>query len=1016
MTTTPRKLSISQLTLYNPSRLSDEEIVASFAARQAVFDRIMADIASEKLKSRAQHHLIVGQRGMGKSTLLARIAAELRTKPELSAVYIPLVFAEEQYAVDRLSKFWLNCLDSLADACEKIGDTVAPKRIDDLVRKLESRPGSTAALDEGQSDILDAFLAEARTLQRRPVLLVDNLQLVFERISEQQQHVLRELLMRPGGPLLVAASPSPPPESQDYGAAFYDHFKTHYLPPLSVAEMRQLMLTLAEKFGNTTIRDRITRHPHRLSVLRQLTGGNPRTTVTLFFLYAEDFADTVFGDLENLLDRVTPLYKARFEELSTQQQVVASAIANHWDPVTARQLADATSLPITGISPQLDRLERIGFIERVALFEESSTGYQIAERFFNVWFLMRSSSRRKKREVEFLTRFIESFYEADDRSRLAQKMLAERNLSPDRHLWARALAGTLNEGEGRDLRRHTELDALRQTEAEARRQLEDVIDFSQLPPAAIEFDDLRKKLVSLVPSDAGIAPDEFARKVLGDRNLFKSGDRNRLAARQRLTNEDVRKVLASIAGSARISGSPDRKDAAEWLAKRLESGRLAGLHELGDWIASIGQAPTPECVQLLIDTIPPSIGAKLPDHAIARVREVLCPGASASAEAWFNWGYSLHVVLARYDEAESAYRKAIALDDSYAYAWNNLGNLLKNHTGRYEEAESAYRKAIALDDSYAYAWNNLGNLLKNHTGRYEEAESAYRKAIALDDSFVYAWCNLGNLLHYRTGRYKEAEPAYHKAISLDDSFVYAWCNLGNLLKNHTGRYEEAESAYHKAIALDGTYAYAWNGLGNLCCDFLNRMNDAAQAFERACDLDPNDEFPRHNLLFLHRDFLGEGISARPRFEQLLALPRPQIRDTVELHHSLFAAYEENWGKAREALVRALDLIPQGFPSSTIDDWYRASAVLLHLNYGEQLLAFLRERGDDARLRPWYEALVALHKGDRRFLQNLAPEVRTTAEVYFDQIEKRLNALPEKTRRRPLPKPAKTKPTRGRKRS
>ena len=67
---------------------------------------------------------------------------------------------------------------------------------------------------------------------------MDNLQLVFERIASVQQHALREVLMRPGSPILVGASPSPPPESQDYGAAFYDHFKTHYLRALSADEMR----------------------------------------------------------------------------------------------------------------------------------------------------------------------------------------------------------------------------------------------------------------------------------------------------------------------------------------------------------------------------------------------------------------------------------------------------------------------------------------------------------------------------------------------------------------------------------------------------------------------------------------------------------------------------------------------------------------------------------------------------------------------------------------------------------
>lgn len=83
---------------------------------------------------------------------------------------------------------------------------------------------------------------------------------------------------------------------------------------------------------------------------------------------------------------------------------------------------------------------------------------------------------------------------------------------------------------------------------------------------------------------------------------------------------------------------------------------------------------------------------------------------------------------------------------------------------------------------------------------------------------------------------------------------------------------------------------------------------------------------------------------------------------------------------------------------------RTSAVLIHLNLGEPFLAFLRERGDDLRLRPWYEALAALQAGDRRHLQNVAPEIRPIAGAYFDQIEKRLNNLPELTRRRPSPEP------------
>jgi len=48
--------------------------------------------------------------------------------------------------------------------------------------------------------------------------------------------------MRPGSPILAGTSPSPPPQTPDYGAAFYDQFKVHYLRPLDGTEMRDLLL------------------------------------------------------------------------------------------------------------------------------------------------------------------------------------------------------------------------------------------------------------------------------------------------------------------------------------------------------------------------------------------------------------------------------------------------------------------------------------------------------------------------------------------------------------------------------------------------------------------------------------------------------------------------------------------------------------------------------------------------------------------------------------------------------
>jgi Flp pilus assembly protein TadD/DNA-binding transcriptional regulator GbsR (MarR family) len=966
-------LALHKLPLYNTGRLDDTEIIAAFAARRGVFDRIVADLAAEKDESRAQHHLLVGQRGMGKTMLLARIAAEIRTS-ELGERFIPLVFAEEQYAVDRLSKFWLNCLDSLADAQERIGSEEKAEAIDDIVQGLNARLHG-AAKDDGPlaNDALEAFLEACNTLHRRPVLLVDNLQLVFERISEQQQHALRETLMRPGCPVLVSATPTPPPDSPDqYGAAFYDHFKVHFLRPLEVEEMKALMLHLAEIVGRPDVRDRIQRHPRRLDVLRQLTGGNPRTTATLFFLYAEDFAPSVFGDLENLLDRVTPLYKARFEELSAQQQVIASAIANHWDPVSARTLADATGLAMTGVSPQLDRLEKTGFIEKVELFGQSATGFQIAERFFNVWFLMRSASRRQRREVEFLTRFIENFYEAKDRPRLAEQLLSERDLSPDRHMFAKALAATLdNKESAADLERHTQLDALRQKSAEAWKRIDEILDLSSLPQATLEFSDLREKLTSLVPSRSKVTADHFAEAILGDRKMFLDGSRGRLASRAAvLDTKEISSLMAAVEKQQKLDEIQYGKKATQWLKHRLARGLIRSPIDVEDWNRSFRLSDGVARVQIMVDSLPERLGKKLANDVLDIIRGQLAPSKGGPALKWYNWGYDLAKKLGSDLEAESAFRVATETDPTHASAWNGLGVMLAHNTtqNQFEEAEHAFRKAIEIDPSYSSAWNGLGNLLSTRPDRAREAEAAFRKAV-------------------------ETNPNH----------AAAWNGLGNLLRDDMGREDEAEAAYLESTKVDPYYSTPWNGLGNLYCDHLSRFNDAEEALSKCLMIGPNSEAPLHNLIFLRRDFLGRGAEARSMLVDISHLEDVDFHDTPALQQALFDAYEKDWNAVSISLGQALQCVERGFNSRTQDDWMRASAVILHLNYGGELLKLLDENGTKIRLRPWYEAIRALHLGDRGYLLNIAPEIRSIAERFYDQIELRLSKLPDSTRRRPVPK-------------
>jgi len=395
--------SLKRPALYNPGLWSVAEVRAYYTARLPLLGRLLDDIRREVSGSRPQHRLIVGQRGMGKSTLLRRLAIGVEDDAQLESQWLPLVFPEEQYNVASLADFWRNCLDALGDLQEARGDQAMVAAIDAAVERIERGDADAA---------LQALLCVAGQLQRRLLLLVDNIDLILSRIKAEDW-ALREVLQGHPEIFLVGASSRALEASYDYGAAFYDFFKIDELRGLSEDETRDTILELARLRGADDVIKRIESDPCRLSVLHTLTGGSPRSAVLLYGALLKGVNGDVRSDLEALLDEVTPLYKARFDELPTQAQQLLDKLALNWDPITARGLADALSWPVNLVSAQLDRLAGSGVVEKVKFGSGKRIAFQVAERFFNIWYLMRGR-RRVRRKLTWLVEFLRVFFSADE--------------------------------------------------------------------------------------------------------------------------------------------------------------------------------------------------------------------------------------------------------------------------------------------------------------------------------------------------------------------------------------------------------------------------------------------------------------------------------------------------------------------------------------------------------------------------------------------------------------------------
>jgi tetratricopeptide (TPR) repeat protein len=400
------------IALYNQDRFGDEDFVANFVARIQQVEGLLGSLRHIARGGPTEHQILIGTRGMGKTSLLRRIAIGVTADPELSAAFIPLRFREEQYNVLSLNDFWRNCGEALAEWSEQSGNQV-------LADKLDAELETPDWRDDEKAEA--AFFAACTEAGGRAILLLDNLDLILEAIKEDGCWTLRNALQKKDGPIVIGAATALLAQGAQRDAPFYEFFHPHMLEPLTEAEVLACLNALARQRGKAGARVKaiLAREPERVRTLYVLTGGNPRILALVYGLFEQADSEEIFADLEALLDQVTPFYKARIEEYGTPlQRAVIDGIALNWDPITSNALSKQTGVEPTTLSGQLIKLKKDGLIEEVER-SGSRAGFQLAERFLNIWYLMRHGTRKTKQRLRWFTIFLTKLFSAEELERMA---------------------------------------------------------------------------------------------------------------------------------------------------------------------------------------------------------------------------------------------------------------------------------------------------------------------------------------------------------------------------------------------------------------------------------------------------------------------------------------------------------------------------------------------------------------------------------------------------------------------
>ena len=401
MTTPPRK--------YNPGFLTDEELMSSFCVRTAEFDSIV-EMLGGCTGTANPHQIVIGPRGSGKTSLLLRVAAEVRRDPELSRRFFPVVFAEESYEVASAGEFWLEALSRLAGQ--------SPPRDDAPDLHLTCRDLRAIQDDQTLGErCLGALLDFSDREDKRLVLMVENLNMMFRDMGDRDAGWrLRKILQTEPRIILLATATSRFDEIDHPDHALYDLFRVRTLQPLGTEECAVLWETVSgQRPPRQTIRP-----------LEILTGGSPRlVAIVAGFGPGLSFGE-LMDDLLDLVDEHTEYFKSHIEALPAQERRVYLALADLWKPATTREIAERSRIETSKCSAQLARLTERGVVQ-VTGGSLRRKQYYLTERLYNIYYLLRRNGGPDSL-IQALIQFMESYYSLSELRDIGVSMAREARI------------------------------------------------------------------------------------------------------------------------------------------------------------------------------------------------------------------------------------------------------------------------------------------------------------------------------------------------------------------------------------------------------------------------------------------------------------------------------------------------------------------------------------------------------------------------------------------------------------
>ena len=896
----------SNIGLYRSGVTSPERLRRTSVAREHLLDNAIESLRGSVDRKSKSHLLFIGPRGIGKTHLLSCIEDAVQSDQALGSRVVIVRFPEE-------SNRTLSFADFLIGMCGILKEVLEDE-------PLWTERFAAVQTEEDDARVVDTLVPAIREENRRRgrtlIVMLENLGEILTRQIRDKNDVaaLRKFLMADNGCLLLATAPLHFDGITDVRQPFYDFFDIQILENLSFEETVEVIRLNLDWEERTDILETLEDMRPRLRALYQMTGGNPRLTMMLYELIAHESVTSVQDQFHLLLDRISPFYQGRLNDLPPGQRALLECLASMRDQEkTPAAIAARMRMSQQETSSLLKRLTDAHYLRADRHSQDRrSRLYTIREGFFDIWLAMNLSRAAHKR-MPFLLEFFNLFYPSiaardEKRRQLRAKLLEEGSVDAGKAL------DYLSEVGDEEERASAKFDMAR---IYARRgDVEQTVGYV-LEAAPLAGDGVSRSIARIVNSTPS-TPDYLSEieGMIACWEIHRSGDLEKFAHRLAEMGE---KLTLRTFSEARLAFLRDTLESVvssdARIAQRLKIAAM--LMDLARWEESEEQQR----------------------HALAEATA----SANAKLVAWAsNELAQLLQRTNRLGEAEPLMWRALEIDKTafgeqhptVATDLNNLAALLLE-TNRIEEAEPLIWRALEIDKAafgeqhptVATDLNNLAQVLKD-TNRIEEAEPLMWRALEIDkaafgEQHPTVAIRLNNLaaLLQSTHRIEEAEPLMRRALEINVAAFgeqhpnVAIClnNLAQVLKD-TNRPGEAEPLMRRALEIDvaalgeqhPTVATCLNNLATLLQD-TNRIEEAEPLMRRALEIDVAALGEQHPNVAIRLNNLAQVLKDTNRIEEAEPLMRRalEVFDTFRRQtgheHPYFQQVNENY----KALQRAM---------------------------------------------------------------------------------------------------------------